>query len=412
MAWAAWAAAAALLPMVTFAAGCASAPPTAPIDETTAADETARLGEGADSAARAAADADAAATAEAAGTEVANADATAAAATAAAVSAATGTAAWSRVSATRLTEPGCCPLPFWSADGRTVLMWDEIGDSGGAGIYGVPVTGGAAQFVSDLPVSLHLGGRFTTAGDGDATVVTRQSDGASWRLETQGASVALAVDGSRAAWVEGLDGWVPGNALPPLTHRVAEMRTDAVTVTRVAAPVGYAISDWTATGGWLMSLMDRRSDEPTLIRFDPDSGEVTELLDGERLRTLRASPGRTWVALTRTYEAEANDNGVYIISADGAAPPRRLELAGGYRWRSDDELLLVPQTSEGGPMELWLIDAPSGAARKLPVALPDGMPFRIAAGEWSVAPNGEHLAFRSAIDDAVWALQLPPVGEP
>jgi hypothetical protein len=38
---------------------------------------------------------------------------------------------------------------------------------------------------------------------------------------------------------------------------------------------------------------------------------------------------------------------------------------------------------------------------------PAQTPLRIAAGEWSVSPDGARVAFRSAIDDAIWVLALP-----
>ena len=181
---------------------------------------------------------------------------------------------------------------------------------------------------------------------------------------------------------------------------------DGADAVRVDVPPAYALSDWTADGAWLLVRVDRRRAElPALVRFQPDSGEQQPLLDGRRLRVFRVSPGRSWLALTRTTEDDAADDGLYVVATDGTVPPRRIELVGGYQWRDDGRLLVVPMEPGAPSMAVWQVDAATGQAERL--TDPERTPLRIAGGEWSASPGGRHVAFRSADDDAVWVLTLP-----
>lgn len=306
----------------------------------------------------------------------------------------------------RVTEPGCCPLPFWSADAGSVLFWFHPQD-GEPGVYGVPWRGGTIARVADVPAGVHLGGRFTTARDGDQIALRRAADGQEWRLDTGGHNLVVSADGTEVAWVESLGDSVPGADPPPRLHWRAGL--DGGSPARVDVPAEYALSDWTASGGWLLARVRRdRADLPALVRFDPGSGRQEPLLDGDRLRTFRISPGRTWLAVTRVFEADAADNGLYIVSTDGASPPRRLDLAGAYQWRDDDRLLVVPMEPGAPGMSVWQVEASSGGATRL--VDPERTRVRIAAGEWSTSPGGERIVYRSADDDALWVLTLPPIG--
>jgi hypothetical protein len=172
----------------------------------------------------------------------------------------------------------------------------------------------------------------------------------------------------------------------------------------IDVPDGYVLADWTADGGWLLSRRDRDRDLPTFVHFDLETGATTPLFDGERLRTGRMSADRRWIAVTRTFEDDPAANGVFLVRTDPSVPPRKLDLVGGYRWRDDGRLLVVPQEPGAPSMVLWQVDAATGEARRL--TDPASTPFRIAAGEWSVSPDGAHVAFRSADDDAIWVLSL------
>jgi hypothetical protein len=303
----------------------------------------------------------------------------------------------------RLTEPGCCPLPFWSADSRSVLYWfAEPGQA--AAVFGVPLTGGTPARVTDRPAGVHRGGAFSTLQDGEETRLTRTADGARWTFDTGGDGLAVSFDGERAAWSEELGRYVPGQRPPPVRHHLADLASGDEGV--IDTPEGYTLFDWAADGAWLMTRTDRqRADLPALIRFDLASGETRALMDGRRLRSGMTSRDGRWVAFSRTDEDVAEDNGLFIVATDGESAPVAVGLFGGYRWRDGERLLVVPLEPGAPSMELWQLDAATGRTERL--LDPATMPLRIAAGEWAVSPDGAHVAFRSADDDAIWRLSLP-----
>jgi hypothetical protein len=53
------------------------------------------------------------------------------------------------------------------------------------------------------------------------------------------------------------------------------------------------------------------------------------------------------------------------------------------------------------------VAAGDGAARAL--TDPRFIPFRIAAGDWALSPDGNRIAFVSAADRNLWLIELPPI---
>ena len=171
----------------------------------------------------------------------------------------------------------------------------------------------------------------------------------------------------------------------------------------------YALSDRATDGALVMGRTRRDRDLPALVSYHPGTGQTTALFDGEWLRTGRISRGGRWMGVTRTYEPIAKGNGLYVVTTDGRARPRRLDLCGANRWRHEERLLIVPVEPGAAANAVWQVDAATGAAERL--VDPAATPLRIAAGEWSVSPRGEGIAYRSASDGAIWAMTLPEVGE-
>jgi hypothetical protein len=144
---------------------------------------------------------------------------------------------------------------------------------------------------------------------------------------------------------------------------------------------------------------------PAYVRFDPTVGATVAVLDARRPRLGRVSPDGRWLAVTRTFEDDPAANGLVIVSTSGDAPARRIDRFGAYRWRDAHRLLIVPLEPGAASMTLWEVDAETGDSRAL--TNPDTTRFRIAAGEWSVSPDGGQVTFRSAVDDAIWVMSLP-----
>lgn len=54
--------------------------------------------------------------------------------------------------------------------------------------------------------------------------------------------------------------------------------------------------------------------------------------------------------------------------------------------------------------ELWELDVNTEEARRL--ADPGAFPFKIANGNWTVSPDGRHVAFVESRDRNLWLLTL------
>ncbi|MBL8056173.1 MAG: hypothetical protein JNK29_05710, partial [Anaerolineales bacterium] len=65
----------------------------------------------------------------------------------------------------------------------------------------------------------------------------------------------------------------------------------------------------------------------------------------------------------------------------------------------------VPLEATGGSHRLVEIDTAAGTQTAL--TDPRVTPFRIAAGDWALAPDGRRLVFVNAADDNLWLLELP-----
>jgi Tol biopolymer transport system component len=84
---------------------------------------------------------------------------------------------------------------------------------------------------------------------------------------------------------------------------------------------------------------------------------------------------------------------------------RRLDTFGGYQWRDDQRLLIVPLDLSQPIHRLLQVEAPSGQVQ--PITDPSITSFKIANGDWSVSPDSQMIAFVSADDGNIWILELP-----
>jgi len=75
-------------------------------------------------------------------------------------------------------------------------------------------------------------------------------------------------------------------------------------------------------------------------------------------------------------------------------------------WASYDGPLgfTIPFRPEAVSHELWELDVSTGETRRL--TDPDVTPFKIANGDWTVSPDGRHVAFVESRDRNIWLLTL------
>jgi hypothetical protein len=308
----------------------------------------------------------------------------------------------------QLTLDACCAGAWWAPDGQSLRFIDRPPDSPQAAIYAQPIWPPGS-----LPAVLHeVGGeggdgrRYVARPQGAVSVVTDHQTGLEWPVDTGGNPVLVAPDGSGLVWFE-----APGG-------REAVDSLNAFHAAGIDGGGGHAIGGlW---GGRVLSYLpdsqsvlalgrtEREVAQYSLQRIRTADGSVTELARGPWLSDVALSPDGAWVAFMTSLDREHPEaNGVWVAPTDPASGgPRRLEFAGAYRWRDAGRLILIPQLPGQTQNALIEVEAGTGASRLL--YEPAQLAIRVANNDWSIAPGGRYLAFRSAADLSIWLVDLGP----
>lgn len=305
---------------------------------------------------------------------------------------------------TRLTEPGCCVKPQFSADGQTVIYLDQPAVGQPVGVYGVSIAGGEPALYSARIGDFSPDGRYLSyLLRQEQTIVENRETGADVPIRNGGRRVTFSPGVTRLAWNESVDS---GNFdQRPSTVWVADLNGENAQV--VAERVGGGLAGWLDDEHLLLS--GAPLDDPSNRGLDVLSladGSTVRLITSRRLRTATPSPDGTWVAVAVALDTEDPDlNGMWVIRADGEER-HRLPVDGGMQWRDGTRLLVVPLEMGAESHRLLEFDAATG--EMAPLTDPAVTPFRIFAGDWKVSPTGQHVVFVSAADQAIWLLTLPP----
>ena len=304
----------------------------------------------------------------------------------------------------QLIEGGCCTQPFWSPDSRQVLFIDKPAPDAPVGIWGVNViqfdptpelvTERIAFYTADMAFLVELGE--------DTTTIERLADNARWTVPAEGRSVSISPSRKRIAWQ------VSDDDLP------FERRTTQVWVANLDGTDAQAVATLPRGGfaGWISDdvlLLSGResleSREHMLYAFSLDSGRTTELVRAERLRGGLLSPDGAWLAYYVALDEDPAQNGLWLVRTDGSAR-RQLDrdLFGAYQWRDAGRLLVIPFRPKAVSHELWELDVSTGETRRL--TDPAVTPFKVANGDWTVSPDGRHVAFVESRDHNTWLLTL------
>jgi Tol biopolymer transport system component len=304
-----------------------------------------------------------------------------------------------------LTEGGCCVEPFWAPDSASLYYIDRPSADDPSGLWRVSLQGETPEFVTDRLGIFSADLRLRAFPSGGQTLVEDLQTGEQWRIPNDGRPVSFSPDGAWLAWTAGQSG-------PPFDRARREVwisRSDGSDAQLVFAALRGGFEGWfpdgrllvsgsAAEGGaqqalWALDLENSRPDQPDLV----------ELGRGGRLREAKISPGGGWLAYLVTFSDDPAQNGLWLADTH-TGERRRLEQFGGYNWRDENHLLLVPLLLDQPLHWLIEIEAASGAAQVR--TDPGQTPFKIANGDWQVSPDGQKLAFLSAVDGNIWLLEL------
>lgn len=305
----------------------------------------------------------------------------------------------------RLTEPGCCVQPGWSADGRQVVFIDKPDPAHPTGIYGVSVDGGPPQLVTERIGLPSTDGRFLTyLDDADQTVVEEIATGSQTIILNDGLQVVFSPTSLRLAWEQ----TIPVGNFDEMRTVISISNIDGSNSREVHTLYGGGIAGW-LDDDHLLLLGKNASSDTDLVLFSLSvvDGARVDLVHQQRMRSIAIAPGGQWINYAITLDPDGPDSdGLWMISADGSQH-YRLDVFGGAHWRDESHLLIAPMEMDAPSHRLLQLDAPTGQVTAL--TDPSLLPFRIAAGDWSVSPAGEAVVFLSADDQALWLLRLPPV---
>lgn len=324
----------------------------------------------------------------------------------AAVGATGGRAAW-ELRLRQLTFDGCCVGSWWSADSKSLRFVDRPEGSSQTAMYALPIwPPGELPVVFDGALAASEGEpRFSARPEGDISIVTDKETGLEWPVGTGGNPTLVAPDGGALAWYAATGG-----------------RSDVDGFNSFFASALDGTQERSMGGMWGGSLLRFMPDSEhvlalgrqvegsavySLQRIALADGVAEEIAAGSWLSDVALSPGASWVAYMVSLDREQADaNGIWLAPTEPKrGPPRKLELPGAYRWRDDNRLVYIPLLPGAPAHAVLQFDALLGKSSVL--LDPADLPIRVAGNDWSVSPDGRHLAFRAEEDRCIWLLALP-----
>lgn len=307
----------------------------------------------------------------------------------------------------QLTSGGCCVQPAFSASSQQVLFIDKPGPDALTGIYGVDITNpqSTPELVNQV-IGFRNGEQTIVATlAGDLARFSNEATGESWTVNTGGNRPYFSPDSSQIIWVA-------TDREGPYDRRQSDIwlaDLNGGNARLVLSLYGGGLTGWFPDGERILLIgRDNPNDEKqTLFVYDLVNERRSNLFSHKRLRGGEISTGGSWIAFFLSFADDPAENGLWVISADGATQ-RQLEIPrfGAYAWRDDDTLLYIPmRLPDESSMQLWAIEAATGQLQ--PLTDPASLPFSISNGDWEVSPDGRQVIFVSSTDNNIWLITLP-----
>jgi Tol biopolymer transport system component len=280
-----------------------------------------------------------------------------------------------------------------------VLFVDKPDSQSPAGLWGVGLDGGAPALFTDRLGQFSRDLQYRVYPRNQQTIVERLADGQEWVIPSEGRSVSLSPDGSMVAWTAGQSG-------PPFDTARREIwvsQIDGSQARPVRALVSGGFAGWLPGGRILVSGNLEPPEEGQAfwaVSLNNDSDPV-EIARAPRLRGSSLSPDGSWLAYQVAFTGDPAQNGLWLANTQ-TAERFRLDLFGAYRWRDGSRLLVIPLDLASPTHRLWQVQA--GGGQPEPLTDPSVTPFKVANGDWSVSPDGQHIVFVSAADHNLWLL--------
>jgi dipeptidyl aminopeptidase/acylaminoacyl peptidase len=307
---------------------------------------------------------------------------------------------------TRLTDPGCCAQPFWSADSSLVLFLDKPEPTAKTAIYGAPITGGAPQIVSERVGIPSPDGRYLAFQDENRqTAIHDVASGEEWALDNKSLRPFFSPTSQRLAWAETIE--ESSSDFSRRTTIVSVSNLDGGDAHEAITIYGGGIAGWLDDNRLLLAGRLQQDDPDVLIfAFNVTDNTIANIVSENRIRNVSIGPGGQWLLYSVTLDpTNSAIDGLWIVKSDGSQR-FKVEVVGSARWRDATHLLIIPFDSGAPSHRLWQFDTETGSATS--ITNPDVTPFRVAQADWSVSRDGKYVVFVNEQDQALWLITLPP----
>jgi Tol biopolymer transport system component len=273
-------------------------------------------------------------------------------------------------------------------------------------LWGVDLQGGEPEFVTDKLGIYSPDMQLRAFPANGQTVVEQLATEEQWIIPNGGRAISFSPNGEWVAWTAGQSG-------PPFDRAERQVwvsRSDGSQARQVFQAVRGGFGGWFPDGRMLVSgLVAEAGSEQALWALDLEQSidgqaSLVELGRGGRLREAKISPDGSWLAYLATFSQDSANDGIWLADTR-TGERRRLDTFGGYQWRDEERLLVVPLDFSQPVHRLLQVQADSGQVSTL--TDPEVTPFKIANGDWSVSPLGDKIAFLSAEDGNIWLLEIP-----
>lgn len=303
----------------------------------------------------------------------------------------------------QLTNGGCCAYPEWSEDSNYVLYLDKPEDSEDAAWYRINIQYRSIEKHSEEYTIVSTGSIYHAAPRGEQVLIERQSDGARWLLYTSGSQILFSPDLRHVAWEVGANGVAH---LDRIKRSVWVSTIDGENSRELVQTIGGRIQDW-ALGGSVLVVSGRLSEDgPSgLWKINIEEGSTELIVESEKPRSVSISPNGRWLAYIEAFNSNPSLDGMWLINIE-SLEARPIDIFGGYRWRSQDQLVIIPMDFESSSQYLTQYNVTRDELQRL--TEPDLLnPFEVANNDWQISPNGQYMVMRSAMDGNLWLMELP-----
>jgi Tol biopolymer transport system component len=303
-----------------------------------------------------------------------------------------------------ITGSGCCINPQWSRDSEWILFIHAPQGLSSAGLYGVPRGAGPVTQISARVGVYSEDTSLVAYLENEVVYIERWVDGARWTIPSSGRRIYFSPSGERVAWEIG------SSAIQNQDVQIRKIwvaQIDGSGARELVTVHGGGFQGW-VEGGEAIIVSGRLT--PTgpagLWRVQTSDGAGRLLFAVDVPRDVLLSPGGTKLAFTIAFEAGSGRNGLWVLPTNGDTPVK-LSHYGAYRWRGEDQLVVIPYDFEAPGAYLLQFDI--GTDLSWSLTSPSMTPLPIANNDWEISPDGLWMVYFSSEEGGLSLLALPEV---